>query len=231
VVSTNEVIWFEDAFSEGYRIHDSHGKPTLVRKKDDPVFSGKLSLKRAGAEGLEQDVCDNGPGLDVIPDSDVFVYAYLDPADPPDTIMIQFHTDGWKHRAVWGAEAKIDWGRRDSPEKVLMGDLPGTGKWVRLALPARRMALDGKKKVTGFAFTQFGGSMWWDKLGLIKVSDPTTDPAVSWAAWQKQDAATREGDLADPLKKKIKGRGPDKWTDDETAVPLPKASWYYYFIC
>jgi len=216
VASTNEVIWFEDAFPEGFRIHESHGKPTLVGEKDDPVFSGKLSLKRAGAEGLVQDVCDNGPGLDVIPDSDVFVYAYLDPEDPPDTIMIQFHTDGWKHRAVWGAEAQIPWGKRDSPEKVLMGKLPEPGKWVRLSLPARRMALDGKKKVTGFAFTQFGGSMWWDKLGLIKVSDPTTDPVVSWAAWQKQDAATRESDLGDPLKQKIKGRGPDEWTEDET---------------
>jgi len=72
--------------------------------------------------------------------------------------MIQFFTDGWNHRAVWGAEAQIPWGKRDSPAKVLMGDLPETGKWVRLELPARRMALDGKKKVKGYAFTQFGGS-------------------------------------------------------------------------
>jgi len=50
----------------------------------------------------------------------------------------------------------------------------------------------------------------------VKVDDPTTDPAWSWTAWQKQDAATREADLGDPLKKKIKGRGPDKWTEEET---------------
>jgi len=83
--STNEVVWFEDAFPEGYRVHESHGKPNYIGKKDGPVFSGKAAIKRFGAKGLEQDVCDNGPGLDVIPDADVFVYAYLDPEDPPET--------------------------------------------------------------------------------------------------------------------------------------------------
>ena len=116
----------------------------------------------------------------------VFAYCYLDPEHPPETIMLQFHTNGWKHRAVWGDESKIDFGKPGTAEKVLMGELPETGKWVRLVVNAKQMGLTSGKKVTGFAFTQFGGTVTWDHLGISAIVDRRKDITWSWKQWKKQ---------------------------------------------
>ena len=32
------------------------------------------------------------------------MHVYLDPADPPEEVMIQFNSGDWKHRALWGED-------------------------------------------------------------------------------------------------------------------------------
>lgn len=62
-------------------------------------------------------------------------------------IMIQFHTGGWSHRALWGNEAKINFGRTGTAEKLVMGPLPKTGEWVRLEVPVKKFGMKAGTKV------------------------------------------------------------------------------------
>ena len=55
--------------------------------------------------------------------------------------MLQWHTGGaWSHRAYWGQNA-IDWGKDGTPERLRIGDLPSSGKWVRLEVEVKSWAL------------------------------------------------------------------------------------------
>ena len=111
--------------------------------------------------------------------------------------MLQFYDGNWNHRAYWGGD-KIDWGKKDSPERFHMGPLPKTGEWVRLAVDAADVGFKPGSKVNGWAFTQFDGKVYWDKAGLVSTADqnPLYDSFNVWLADQATDATS----LPDPLK-------------------------------
>ena len=115
------------------------GPWNFVGKPDHPVLSGNLALRNS-AKGLNQRFFDNaGRKLKVGAGDTLFAYVYLDPADRPREIMLQWHTSGgWSHRAYWG-ENVIDWGTDGTPERLKMGDLPPSKKWVRLEVPVARL--------------------------------------------------------------------------------------------
>ena len=75
----------------------------------------------------------------------------------------------WGHRVYWG-EDKIPYGKigSEGPDHRRAGDLPELGKWVRLEAPVEQIGIGEKEKVTGMAFTQFGGNAWWDDAGVSK---------------------------------------------------------------
>jgi hypothetical protein len=51
-----------------------------------------------------------------------FAYAYIDPANKPKAIMLQFHTTDWLYRANWGDEDAIVYGDKGTTGKLLMGN-------------------------------------------------------------------------------------------------------------
>jgi hypothetical protein len=103
---------------------------------------------------------------------DVF-YAYvnLDSTYPPAEVMLQFQVLGangsytWEHRAYWGAN-NINWGVNDTNSRRPMGDLPATGQWVRLEVPASVVGLEGRI-VEGISFALWGGRAAWDSAGIF----------------------------------------------------------------
>ena len=86
--------------------------------------------------------------------------------------MLQYRTDDWRFRANWGDTDLIPYGKKDTPEKKQLGDLPESGKWVRLEVDLTAFGLSPGTKITGMAFTQFDGRAWWDKAGLVTTDDP-----------------------------------------------------------
>jgi hypothetical protein len=96
----------------------------------------------------------------------LFAYVYLDPANPPQEIMLQWDAGSpswWEHRAYWGAN-DIAWGTDGTASRAFMGALPATGGWVRLTVPASRVGLEGQT-ISGMAFTLYGGRAAWDNAG------------------------------------------------------------------
>ncbi|MCS5617601.1 MAG: DUF1553 domain-containing protein, partial [Pirellulales bacterium] len=179
------------------------------------VLSGQRSLERT-AVGIGQDYYDSGAAEIVIrPDEEIFAHVWLDPAAPPKSVMIQFHTDGWKHRAVWGEPNAIPWGDLGTPSRHHAGPLPETGKWVRLAVPAKTMGLEPGMTIKGFAVTQFDGHVRWDLVGGVSVNDPAADPTRSLAAWwQARVGNDKLDDVPGDLRGLVKA-GPEKTTKPE----------------
>ena len=214
-VTKTETVWFEDDFPKGTSPQAS-GEPLRWNEKGKgPVHSGNRSLVRSAPGAVAQDFWSGGASFTVPANGTIFVHAYLDPASPPEGIMIQFHTGGWKHRAVWGNGDKIGFGKAGTIERVDMGPLPKAGEWVRLEVPAAKLGLKAGMKVDGYAFTQYGGTVSWDRLGVAAETNPAKDPGWSWKVWLEQNQGKRNDLLPDALRDLVRGKKPAEWSEAE----------------
>ena len=132
------------------------------------VFDGRVSRLQE-AKGLVQHIAGAQSNPLEIVDGDVlYAYVFIDPKNPPSQVMLQFHHEknGWAHRVWWGKD-DIPFGKgTNGPAHVRAGELPEVDAWVRLSVSAKDMGLEAGAKVTQFAFTQFGGRVFWDQFGL-----------------------------------------------------------------
>lgn len=145
------------------------GKWEAVNADQGPVFRGKSSWKQTANDGqLTQHLFKEASRKVKVGKGDSFyVYIWLDPENPPSAVMLQFHTKGWESRAFWGEDV-IEYGGigTDTPAHRAMGALPTLGEWVRLEAPAEAVGLKPGVEVNGMAFTQFGGTAYWDEAGV-----------------------------------------------------------------
>jgi hypothetical protein len=185
-------------------------------------------LKRSDP-GLAQDVWSTGSAPLSIPSgAKIFVYLFIDPADPPRAVMVQFRTDDWRHRAVWGDYEAIPWGQPHTTERVNMGALPAAGEWIRLEIAADRVGLSAGDTINGFALTQFGGTVYWDKAGVVGTSDSASDPRRSFQVWWRQAAQNDVAGLPSELSS-IARQGPDKGCNSQDAQRL--LAYYLQSVC
>jgi hypothetical protein len=210
-----EVAWFEDDFPKGARLEARDGERTWEIREAGKVFRGERALRQKGA-GLTQQFFTQGAEAMTIPSGGkLFAHCYLDPEDPPQAIMLQFHTDGWKHRAIWGKADAIPFGKEEDGTKFVAGDLPALGSWVELEVSPSSIGLKVNSKVTGYAFTQAGGTVIWDAMGVRTKSDITRDPNWSYAAWKEANSGKAVVSLPGPLREIVRGRKVEAWTAEE----------------
>ncbi len=223
-VTMLEQVWFDDSFPEGAQVGASGHPTTFV---ETPVASGKKSLKRGGAQMAQDHYNAGAQALEVPQDGKFFVHVYLDPADPPEEVMIQFHSDDWKHRALWGDDV-IEFGTKNTTERFKAGMLPPLGKWAKLEVDASKMGLIKGTRVIGFAFTVHGGTAFFDKMGVEGRVDPASDPALSFIAWRTaqkgKDTPGAPGDVNAWLKE-----GPEKPRQPDELKKL--RDYYLQHVC
>jgi len=225
---TFEQIWFDDEFPSGGRVFASPGHATTyVTAGEGPVLSGQKAVKRMD-QGLAQDVIEGTSPLDIPPAARLFANVWIDPHAAPKTLMLQYFKGGWLHRAVWGDYDAIDWGARNTTERVLIGPLPQSGQWVRLEVEAARLGLKAGDQITGFALTQFGGTVFWDLVGVAGRSDPAGDPRRSLRAWWQQQAGKDTPGVPEELNQVLKA-GPDKKPAPEVEKRL--RDYYLQNVC
>ena len=202
-----EHVWIDDEFPAGAKLVVDSGNLTnqFVSREQGPVYSGERSVRRSG-KGLHQVYFQDCPEPLTIQAGDkLFAYVYLDPKDPPKAIMLQYHTHNWDHRANWGDLDLIPYGEKKTPEKLEMGALPETGQWVRLEVEAAALGLKPGTKVNGLSFTQFDGTTYWDKAGVVSSDDPAQNPSVSLAAWTRVERKlVDKSDAPDEIKELLK---------------------------
>jgi hypothetical protein len=212
-----ETLWIDDEFPPGAAVKGGPGsRPNwLVGQAAGEVFAGQRSLDRT-ATGIGQDYYESGAvPITVAADAEIVAHVWLDPANPPKALMLQFHADGWEHRAVWGDAAAIGWGKPGTPSRAHAGPLPKAGSWTRISVPAATLSLTPGTPVTGIALTQFDGHVRWDAVGMVVTHDPAADPRQSLAAWWKERVGKAK---LDDVPKELQGlvkQGPEQTTKPE----------------
>ncbi len=228
--TTAESLWMDDDFPPSGHAQGSPGHATTFVTVADggQVHSGLRSLKRSDP-GLSQDVWDQASVPLIVPTNGViFAHVFIAPENMPRSIMLQFFKNGWLHRAVWGDYEVIAWGAVNTTERVSMGQLPDAGKWIRLEIPVAKIGLKAGDLLTGFALTQFGGTIYWDKVGVVGASDPARDPQRSFAAWWRQTAGKDTPGLPSDLNAIAKA-GPESNPDAHARGLL--LAYYLHAIC
>jgi hypothetical protein len=165
-----ETVWIDDQLPPGAVARPSEEPWQWVSQNPAPLF-GSVAHQSAILPGQHQHYFEGATPIAVGPGDTLFAHVYLDPANPPSEIMLQWNDGGsWSHRAYWGANL-IDWDVDRSPARRFMGPLPPAGRWVRLEVPARLVALEGRT-MNGMAFTHFDGRATWDRAG-VATQQPT----------------------------------------------------------
>jgi len=170
-------IWVDDSLPAGAEAntdfvtnYDGDGnvewvdEPWLWVANDPAPFSGTAAHQSPDLAGIHEHYFVNATNTLVVYRGDtLFVWVYLDPTNPPDEIMLAWNDGCWEHRAFWGAD-NIPWGEDGTSGRLDMGDLPPAGQWVRLAVPASALKLEGAT-LQGMGFMLDNGAATWDAAG------------------------------------------------------------------
>jgi len=181
-----EYVWVDDALPTGAAPQGNEVEKSWQwgEQPANQAFSGKLWHTRT-AKGLSQHYFTGAaPGLSIGEGDKLFAYVFLDPQNPPKTVMLQFNDGSWEHRAYWG-ENLVAWGQEGTAGRLPKGPLPTVSGWVRLEVDARAIGLAPGSIVHGMAFTQVDGKVFWDKAGLVTRTPQAPLPCESLAAWEK----------------------------------------------
>jgi len=163
-----DTVWVEDAVPAGATTAGDAEGWSWVSTNPAP-FSGSLSHRSGLVSGYHQHYFFNTSNPLAVGTGDtLYTHVYLDPANPPSQIMLQWNDGDWNQRAYWGANV-IPWGVDGTVSRRYMGVLPPTGQWVRLEMPAALLGLEGRT-LNGVAFTLQDGRATWDRTG--KTSGP-----------------------------------------------------------
>ncbi|XAM01403.1 PSD1 and planctomycete cytochrome C domain-containing protein [Phycisphaeraceae bacterium D3-23] len=188
-----ENVWIEDDTPAGANLQGNGQDPhwRWVTGPDHPVHSGDRSTHRQAA-GLNQHFFTGASEPLVINAGDVlFAWVYLDPANPPEVVQLQFNNGDWNHRARWGVN-KAHAPNLTGAGNHEAGPLPPTGEWVKLEVPAETVGLAPGDRVNGWAFTQFGGSVYYDRAGVLVPDARYKFSRTIWEAQAQDDAAVPE---------------------------------------
>jgi hypothetical protein len=164
-------VWFDDAPPPGATLSGSAGIEswTWGSPPTFPVLSGSKAHGQGGG-GIQRQhyFSEASPPLPIGPEDILVVHVFIAQDDPPREIMMQWNDGSWDHRAFWG-EDLIRLGQKDSPGRRAMGALPKSGQWVALEVPVRDVGIGGGNTLSGWSFDQLGGTVHWDKAGVIRV--------------------------------------------------------------
>lgn len=167
--------WFNDSLPKGHAVEGNWewqpaldpNKPTPFDSINAPIPGGKWHSHPAAA-GLSYHLFHSAAIPFEVHFGDVlFVEVFVPAEQAPEELMLQVH-DGqsWDRRAFWGAD-KIGMGTLDTPSRRRIGELPKSGEWVRLEVPARQLDLEGQS-IRGLNFTQFSGKCLWGRAGAMQ---------------------------------------------------------------
>ncbi len=209
VVKLDNVL-FDDTIPAGSKVATNDGTPA-IRIVEGKAAAGKAFIERT-SPGLAQDIfTELKQPLELPRQGDFSVAVRLDPKNPPKAVMVQLNINGaWTYRAVWGDANSIPYGTLATPERLAAGDLPKPGEWATLSFDLAKFQVKPEMKLTGFAFTQFGGTVGWDNLVVHGEKYPARDASESFAVWARSQTPKTipsfPADLQPTLQKKVTDR-------------------------
>ncbi len=180
----HEFVWVDDDLPAGGTPSGKGKDGWQFVESPHPVLNGSRASHRQ-ADGLSQHFFTGAAEPLLIGEGDKLIaHVWIDPANLPQEIMLQFNDGGgWEHRAYWGNNT-IDWGKADSSSRRSMGVLPTAGRWIRLEVDAAKVGLPAGSTIDGWACTQFGGNVYWDKLGILTCMPQGASVNETQGTWE-----------------------------------------------
>ncbi len=166
--SPTAVVWFEDALPAGA---GSSGTWNWVTSSPAP-YAGTKAHQLPAATGLHEASFNWATPFSIATGESLVTHVYIDPANPPTSIMLSWVSDNWEHRAYWGAD-QISYGTPNTNGHRSMGAIPAAGQWVTLSVPASQVGLEGQS-VQGMGFSLYGGKATFDSTGKAPAGSTTT---------------------------------------------------------
>ncbi|HWQ93141.1 MAG TPA: hypothetical protein VN673_15815, partial [Clostridia bacterium] len=197
-----DIVWLDDALPQGATAYGEGGDTWNWVSSNPPPRTGTKAHQSALAAGMHQHFFDNATATMTVGPGDVlYAWVYLDPANPPSEIMLQWNDGSWDHRAYWGANILAN-GADGTASRRYVGPLPPSGQWAQLQVPASQVGLEGSV-VKGMAFTLYNGRATWDSAGRLSQATitvaATTDHASRLTAEPGVFTVTRNGDTSKEL--------------------------------
>ena len=241
-------VWFENVLPKGHAVEgrwEWHPQPRELDPAADTSKRGENLAQwakwhtHAAVPGMSYHSFHSAAVPFEIQLGDVlFAEVFLETDQQPEELMLQIH-DGanWEHRAFWGAD-KIALGQVDSNSRRRIGDLPKSGEWVRLEVPARDLDLEGRS-IRGVSFTQFSGRCLWGRVGTLPPATRAESQLVVVEAFPLsfigpvEDDTKKDDTSAHPSKSKSKNskakshyaaiREANRWSG---RFPIKADGWY-----
>jgi hypothetical protein len=162
------VKWMDDALPAGAYASTSTGGDTWnwVTSSPTPKSGTKAHKTTASTGHKEHSFVGASSPMEVGTGDTLFAYVWVE-AGTKEIMLHWFDGTSWDHRAYWG-DNTIGYGTTGTASRMGMGNLPATGQWVRLEIPAAKVGLEGKK-VYGMCFSTYGGGATWDLAGRAKA--------------------------------------------------------------
>jgi hypothetical protein len=178
-------VWVDDTLPSEAEAGGS-AKDASWRWVTGPVHSGLAAHEQSGSGEVRfHNVSGLRPRV-VAPRDRLYAWVFIDPANPPSEIMLEWMADGeWEHRAYW-SDAERGEDLPAAPQRRWMGPLPAPGAWVQLEAAAGDVGLGLPESagVTGISFAQVGGRVTWDAAGVENAApEPWRQTAgdILWA--------------------------------------------------
>jgi len=155
----------DDAVPAGASIDENAGDSWTWTNSNPAPYSGAQAHQSCVAAGTHYHYFYDATNTLTVNTGDVlFTYVYLDPANLPSEVMLQW-SDGtsWYHAAYWGGNW-INMGTNGTASQYPAGALPAAGQWVRLEVPASAVGLEGST-LSGMSFLLYDGMATWDYSG------------------------------------------------------------------
>jgi len=196
-----EIVWVDDDLPPGAQAQGN--TPWEFVAAPSPIHSGAKSHTRTATDLSQHFFTAATTPLLVGEGDKLFTYVYLDPKNPPKEVMLQWNDGAWEHRAYWG-ENTIPWGADNSVSRFAAGPLPKLGEWSRLEIEASKVGLAPGAAINGWAFTQFGGTVHWDKSGIITRTPQNGAKFDSLAGWSVIAKANEKLAVPAPVRAALK---------------------------
>ena len=211
--SPRDFVWFDDDLPPGTKLT---GKWSKKSSEEIGGGSGESVFTATNKDFTQNYFLEAEPRLYVTGQDKFFAMVYLDPDNPPREIMLQFNDGDWNHRAYWGKDL-INFGKTGTTQRMRLGDLPETGKWVRLEVTAKEVGFKNTHSIQGIAFSQFGGTVHWDTAGVETILPQTfnKESLNDWIAFRRTVGA-------DDLPKAIRDTLQSKELDEKAIAGLQR---------
>jgi hypothetical protein len=157
-------VWVDDSIPSG-AVAGTDGEDVWNWVNSNPsALHGSTAHQSSAQPGLHQHFFSWASNPLQVNTGDVlFSYVYLDPANPPSELMLQWVDGSWEHRAYWGAN-NITYGVNGTVNRAIRRTSAQSRTVGLPAVPASLVGLEGSA-ITGMSFSQFDGRATWDYTG------------------------------------------------------------------